>query len=254
MCVDTPILDTLRPFRAPISSGVSHTRTQTCTPLRAPVGCAAMSHPADGVQRQHAPAVLANQVLPAHRWGQPCGAYNVCIWPDPPAAAALAALQARALRLPVHQKFDRPKDELWQQHGPRWLATLAGTAAKTSSFRLTFQRLVATNSAVITVANEPNRLSALRRELIPLLDLPGSSSAGDRAHITLLRYATPLRDPAALLKRLAATAFCLDIGVSELLVIKERVYPSLDYEILHRLPLAPTSPAEQPATKSQSTI
>jgi len=233
-----------------------------------------MSHPADGVQRQHAPAVLANQVLPAHRWGQPCRAYNVCIWPDPPAAAALAALQARALRLepallrvpeqalhanlawllPVHQKFDRPKDELWQQHGPRWLATLAGTAAKTSSFRLTFQRLVATNSAVITVANEPNRLSALRRELIPLLDLPGSSSAGDRAHITLFRYATPLRDPAALLKRLAATAFCLDIGVSELLVIKERVYPSLDYEILHRLPLAPTSPAEQPATKSRSTI
>jgi hypothetical protein len=233
-----------------------------------------MSHPADDVQRQHAPAVLANQVLPAHRWGQPCRAYNVCTRPSPPAAATLAALQARALRLepsllrvpgqalhanlawllPVHQEFDRPKDELWQRHGPRWTATLAGTTAKANSFRLTFRRLAATSSAVITVAEEPNHFSALRHELIPLLDLPGSSSAGDLAHITLLRYATPLHDPAALLQWLAATELCLDIDVSELLVIKERVYPSLDYEILHRLPLAPASPAEQPATKSRSTI
>jgi hypothetical protein len=233
-----------------------------------------MSRPAEDVQRQHAPAVLAGRLLPAHRWGQPCRAYNVCIRPDPTAAATLAALQARALRLepallqvpeqalhanltwllPVHQEFDRPKDELWLRHGPQWLATLAGTAAKTSSFRLTFRRLVATNSAVITVASEPNRFSALRRELISALSVPGSASAGDLTHITLFRYATPLRGPAALLQWLAAAEFLLDIDVSELLVIKERVYPSLDYEIVHRLPLAPASPAEQPATNSRSTI
>jgi hypothetical protein len=233
-----------------------------------------MSHPAQDVQRQHTPAVLANQVQPAHRWGQPCRAYNVCIRPSPAAAAALAALQARVLRpepallqvpeqalhanlawvLPVHQEFDRPKDELWQRHGPQWLAILADAAAKTSSFRLTFRHLAATSSAVITVADEPNAFRALRRELVPLLRVPGSASAGNLAHVTLFRYATPLRDPASLLQWAAATTFCLDIDVSELLVIKERVYPSLDYEILHRLPLAPATPAEQPATKSRSTI
>ena len=234
-----------------------------------------MSHPAAAsVQRQHAPAVLANQLLPAHRWGQPCRAYNVCIRPSPAAAAALSALEARALRLepsllripgqalhanlawllPVYQEFDRPKDELWQRHGPRWLATLADTAARTSSFRLRYRHLAATNSAVITVADEPNPFSALRRELVPLLHLPGSASAGDLAHLTLFRYATPLHDPAALLQWLAATEFCLDIDVSELLVIKERVYPSLDYEILHRLRLAPATSSEQPATNSRSTI
>jgi hypothetical protein len=224
-----------------------------------------MGHPhAAGVQRQHAPAVLANRLLLAHRWGQPCRAYNVCIWPGTATATALVALQARVLRLepallriperalhtnlawllPAHQEFDRPKDELWQRHGPRWLATLAAVTATTSSFRLRYQRLVATNSAVITVADEPNRLSALRRELLPLLQLPGSASAGELTHITLFRYAQPLHDPSALLRRLAATRFCLDIDVSELLVIRERVYPSLDYQILHRLPLAPTSPAQ----------
>jgi len=233
-----------------------------------------MSHPADDVQRQHAPAVLASRLLPAHRWGQPCRAYNVCIRPNPTAAATLAAVQARALRLepallrvpelamhanltwllPVHQEFDRPKDELWLRHGPHWLATLADAAARTSSFPLHYRRLVATNSAVITMADEPNRFSALRRELIPALRVPGSASAGDLVHITLFRYATPLRDPASLLQWLVTTKFHLDIEVSELLVIKERVYPSLDYQIVHRLPLAPASSAEQPATNDRSTI
>jgi hypothetical protein len=223
-----------------------------------------MSHPADDVQRQHAPAVLANRLLPAHRWGQPCRAYNVCIRPGPTATAALSALQARVLRLepallrvpphalhanlawllPVREEFGRTKDELWDQHGPQWLAILADAAAKATSFRLTFRRPVATNAAVITVADEPNRFSALRRELLPLLHVHGSSSPGNLAHVTLFRYAAPLRGPASLLQWAAATAFSLDIDVSELLVIKERVYPSLDYQILARLPLASAAPLD----------
>ena len=223
-----------------------------------------MGHPATGVRRQHTAAVLANQLLLADLWAQPCRAYNVCIRPGPAAAAALAAVQARILRrepsllrvpepalhinlawlLPVHQEFDRPKDELWQRHGPQWLATLADAAAKTSSFRLSYRRLAATSSAIIAVADEPNRLSALRRQLLPLLHLPGSGSAGDLAHITLFRYAAPLHDPAKLLQCLAAAGFSLDIEASELLVMRERIFPSLDYQILHRLPLAPASPAQ----------
>jgi hypothetical protein len=216
------------------------------------------------VQRQHTSAVLANQLMLADRWAQPCQAYNVCIRPGPTAAAALAAVQARVLRLepsllqvpepalhinlawllPVHQEFDRLKDELWQRHSPQWLATLAKTAGKTGRFRLSYRHLAATSSAIITVADEPNRLSALRRQLLPLLHLPGSGSAGDLAHITLFRYATLLHDPASLLRWLAAAEFSLDIEVSELLVIRERIFPSLDCQILHRLPLASASPTQ----------
>jgi hypothetical protein len=64
-------------------------------------------------------------------------------------------------------------------------------------------------------------------------------AAGDLAHTTLFRYAGPLRDPAELLRRLAASELDIDIDVSELLVVRERVFPSLDYEILHRISLAP---------------
>jgi hypothetical protein len=215
------------------------------------------------VQRQHAPAVLANQLQPARGWGQPCRAYNACILPASAGAAALAAVQARVLQLepsllrvpeqalhanlawllPVHQEFDRSKNELWNQHGTRWITTLADVAGTTASFRLSFRHMAATSSAIITVADEPNRLSALRRELLPLLDLPGSATAGDLAHISLFRYAKPLRDPAALLRWLAATEFHIEIDISELLVIREQTFPSLDYQVLHRIPLAPASPA-----------
>jgi hypothetical protein len=114
------------------------------------------------------------------------------VHPARPAGGSRAlALQASALRLepsllrvpqpalhanlvwllPVHQEFDRPKGELWQRRGPRWIATLADAAGRTSSFHLSYCRLVATKSAVITVADEPNRLSALRRELMPLREV-----------------------------------------------------------------------------------
>jgi hypothetical protein len=218
-----------------------------------------MGHPAAGVQRQHAPAVLANQLQPADRWGQPCRAYNACIQPGPDAAAALVAIQESAQRLepsllrvpepalhanltwllPVHKEFGAPKDELWQQHGPRWAGTLAEVGGRTSTFRLRYRRLAATNSAIITVADEPNGLSVLRRELVPLLRPPGGASAGDLVHMTLFRYAGPLHDPAALLRWADATEFCVDVHVSELVIIRERVFPSLDFDILHRVALAP---------------
>src|SRR6266571_6207795 len=58
------------------------------------------------------------------------------------------------------------------------------------------------------------------------LHLPGSGDAGDLIHITLSGYARPLRDPASLLRWPAATQFHLDIDISELLVIRERVFPA----------------------------
>ncbi len=226
------------------------------------------------VQREHAPAVLASQLQLEQRWGRPCCAYLVCARPGRAAAAALAAVQDRVLALepsllrvprhalhaslawllPAHQEFGLPKDELWRRRGPDWAATAAQAAAAAPRFRLRLRGLAATSAAIIAVADEPNPFSALRRDLVPRLRVPGESSSGGLAHITLFRYAAPLRDPAALLRLLASpglaaeTGLPAETGVSELLIIAERVFPALDTEVLHRLPLAPAGPApEQPA-------
>ena len=217
-----------------------------------------MTHPIPaGVQRQHAPAVLANRLSGGHRWGRPCLGYNVCVRPDPQAAAALAEVQARARQLepsllrvpehamhanvawllPVHLEFGRAKDELWEQHGPGWVTALTAAVTGMDRFRLCYRQLVATDSAIIAVAGEPNRISELRRQLAPVLRLPRPVSAGGLVHLTLFRYGGRLRDPAALLEWLAAAEVEVEQPVTELLVVRERVFPSLDYEICHRLPL-----------------
>lgn len=216
-----------------------------------------MTHP-DAVQRQHAPAVLANQLTGQDRWGRRCRGYNIGARPGPGPAAALAAVQDQLLRLepslrrvpapalhvnvawllPVHLEFERPKDELWQRHGADWTAAARRIAAGTSAFRLCFDRLVATDAAIIAVAHEPNPVTALRRELAGALRLGRPLSAGGLVHSTLLRYGGPLRDPARLLQHLTAASIEVQQPVSELLVVRERVFPSLDYEVCDRLPLA----------------
>ena len=216
------------------------------------------------IQREHKVHVLAGEVLVERRWGQPCLAYSACIQPGTDARADLSCFQESVLSLepallrvperalhanlawllPVHQEFDRPKDELWQLHGPEWMSILDRILSATGSFRLRFRHLVATDSAIIAVADEPNRLSALRRKLMPALSVPGSLSAGDLVHTTLFRYAGPLRDPRTLMRRLAAGVH-IDVDVHEVLVVRERIFPSLDYEVLRRVALRP-----RPATCS----
>jgi hypothetical protein len=220
-------------------------------------------HPiAAETQSRHRPAVLTNRLRLERRWGQPCLAYNVCIRPGPAAAAALSAVQEAALDLepsllrvpapalhanltwllPVHLEFGRPKDELWRLHGPEWMTILTGVVGGTRSFRLRYRHLVATDAAIIVVADEPNRVSALRRELLPVLPVPSDLSAGELVHMTLFRYARRLRDPALLMRWLADSEFRIDVEVTELLVVREHTFPSLDYQVLRCLALPPADP------------
>jgi hypothetical protein len=222
-----------------------------------------VAHPtAADIQREHMVPVLTGHLLVERRWGQPCLAYSVCIQPGADARADLSCVQEGLLSLepsllrvpelalhsnlawllPAHQEFDRPKDELWQLHSPEWMAILEGILGATESVRLRFRHLVATDSAIIAVAEEPNRISALRRRLMPALSVPGSLSAGELVHTTLFRYARPLRDPPRLMRRLTC-GLDVNIDVRQVLVIRERIFPSLDYEVLRRISLAPGAPS-----------
>ncbi len=209
------------------------------------------------LQRWHAPAVLANRLVLAQRWGQAFLAYNVVIRADPAAAAALSAVQYRlsqlepsllrmpaealhttaAFLLPGSAEFDRPKDELWHQNGSRWLAQLEELAAGTPPFTLLFHRIVVTDVAIIALADEPNGLMAFRRRLLTVMDVPGNSHRYDQVHATLLRYSAPLRDPAALLELAGACGVQAGFDVSEFVVAREHIFPFLGYDVLRRLVL-----------------
>jgi hypothetical protein len=213
---------------------------------------------AAALQRWYAPAVQANRLLLAQRWGQAYLAYNVFIRADPAGAAALSAVQDQirqlepgllrvpepalhttaAFLLPGSAEYDRPKDELWHQHGMTWLAQLAELAAETPRFTLRFRHLVVTDAAIIAVADEPNGLSAFRRRLVTAIGAPGNSHRYDAVHTVLFRYPAALSDPASLLAWTTAADIRADFDVSELLVAREHTFPFLGYDVVRTLGLA----------------
>jgi hypothetical protein len=209
------------------------------------------------VQAEHAPAVLANQLKLAARWGEPCLGYLVIGRPPAAMVTALAAVQDQVqaiepdlhrqppaglhstigFLIPVFRPVDHDKDEIWRQHGPGWLAGIGAAAAEPGPLRLSFRRLVATDAAIIAVADAPNPVTGLRERLTAGLDLRWPLTKGPLVHVSLFRYRQNLRDPARLLARLKAMDAAIDTEIGELLVVRETTFPLLEYEVMQRVPI-----------------
>jgi hypothetical protein len=210
------------------------------------------------VQAEHAPAVLANQLTLAERWDEPCLGYLVIGRPPAAMVTALAAIQDQVqsvepdlhrqppaalhstvgFLVPVFRPADHDKDEIWRQHGPGWLAGIAAAAAaEPGPLRLSFRRLVATDAAIIAVADAPNPVTGLRERLTAGLDLRWPLTKGPLVHVSLFRYRQQLRDPARLLALLKAMDAAIDTEIGELLVVRETTFPLLEYEVMQRVPI-----------------
>ena len=142
--------------------------------------------------------------------------------------------------LAVHASYPVDKDSLWRRHGGEWTAELRRIAAQSTGFRITYERVVATDSAVIALARPSEPMNRIRGMIRDRLRLPPETRNGaDLVHTTLFRYRGALADPEKLLAMLEDTTADATAGVGELVISKELVYPSLEAEVLGRLPLAP---------------
>jgi hypothetical protein len=98
---------------------------------------------------------------------------------------------------------------------------------------------VATDSAVIALAEPTEPVNRIRTMIRERLRLPSETrNEADLVHTTLFRYGGPLSDPEKFLVLLEDTSAEAAAEVDELVVSKELVYPSLEGEVLGRLPLA----------------
>jgi hypothetical protein len=119
------------------------------------------------------------------------------------------------------------------------MVELRRIAAQSAGFRITYEHVVATDSAVIALAqpSEPvNRIRQMIRQRLRLL--PETRNEADLVHTTLFRYRGALCDPEKFLAMLEDTSANATAEVEELIISKELVYPSLEVEVLGRLPLA----------------
>jgi len=243
--------------------------------------------PVTDIRARHASAVLANQVHLATEWGKPDLGYVLLFRPDPAASAALSEIQDRVhelepslLRQPVEQlhgsiawllavaaEFGEPKDEVWARRGDDWLKLIEAVADATATMRVRYERLVATDAAIVAVAAEPaqpdpaqpfgakrsgaqrfgpprfgpraNPMAEFRRSVTDALGLswPITYRELGVVHSSLFRYSRPLTDPPGLLRQLERLPVDVETEVSEVLMVREVVYPTLKYEVLRRLQL-----------------
>ena len=141
--------------------------------------------------------------------------------------------------LAVHASYPVPKDSLWERHGEEWTAELRRIAVESAGFRITYEHIVATDSAVIALAQPTGPVNRVRGMIRERLQLPPETrNEADLVHTTLFRYRGPLSDPEKFLAALEGTSADTTAEVDELVVSKELVYPSLEAKVLARLPLA----------------
>ncbi len=212
------------------------------------------------LREAHRERVVRNEVRVSPLWAQPCLAYNVQIELDPRTKSSLEQIQQSlkqaepnllvcpqktlhvsvAWLVAVHASYPVAKDSLWERHAEQWTMELTRIAAQSTDFRITYEQVVATDSAVIALARpaEPvNRIRRMIRERLPLP--PETHNEADLVHTTLFRYRGSLSDPEKFLAMLEEdTSAEATAEVDELVVSKELVYPSLAVEVLARLPLA----------------
>jgi len=203
--------------------------------------------------------VARNEVRVSPLWARPCRTYNVQIELDPGTRASLEQTQRSPKRaepnllvclkenlhvsvawlLAVHASYPVPKDSLWERHGGEWTTELNGIAAECTAFRVTYEHVVATDSAVVALARPAEPVNRIRRMIRERLRLPPETrNEADLVHTTLFRYRGPLSDPRRFLAMIEDESTDAATEVDELVVSKELVYPSLEAEVLERLPLA----------------
>ena len=211
------------------------------------------------LREAHREKVARNEVRVSPLWAQPCRAYNVQIELDPPTRSSLENIQqslyqaepnllvcpektlhvSLAWLVAVHASYPVAKDSLWERYGEEWMAELRRIAAQSTGFQITYEHVVATDSAVIALAQPSEPVNRIREMIRERLRLPSETrNEADLVHTTLFRYRGALSDPEKLLAMLEDTSAEAAAEVDELVISKELVYPSLEAEVLARLPLA----------------
>ena len=211
------------------------------------------------LREAHRDKVARNEVRTSPLWARPCRAYNIQIEPDPRTRLALGKIQRSLHRtepnllvcppktlhvslawlLAVHASYPVTKDSLWERHGEEWMAKLRRIAAQSIGFRITYEHVVATDSAVVALARPSEPVNRIRQAIRDHLSLPSETrNEADLVHTTLFRYRGALSEPGKFLAVLEDTSADATTEVEELVVSRELVYPSLETEVLGRLPLA----------------
>jgi hypothetical protein len=179
--------------------------------------------------------------------------------PEPGALAALLAAQegcaaepdvwraipAASLHLTVQPVVDPDETasatEAWRGAATPWLAGIARICAHSPAFYVALDRIVGLGDAIVALGAPPPQLVVLRRQLVR--ELASQSRLVrelDIAHVTLFR-----RQPGPPAPAPSPVASAIRMPVSAVRLVEERVYPSLEVEVLQTFVLGHAAGEDQ---------
>ncbi|MBY3172116.1 2'-5' RNA ligase family protein [Rhizobium laguerreae] len=184
-------------------------------------------------------------------WLKRCYAFHLQLFPDRETVSKLSALQdhiQRAcdgplLRVPamsLHMtvvtlidagaQFSMPNDEVWKLNGERWKEIVERLVKQTPPIDLSFQEVQASEAAIFVRAPEPPELQRLRSAVTDAIWFEDWRPKPPRiAHITLFRFFAEEWLPEL---NVDAGLLPIAIKVKALQLVKEKIYPSVDVDVL----------------------
>ncbi|NNU35682.1 hypothetical protein G9X64_04075 [Rhizobium sophorae] len=186
-------------------------------------------------------------------WFKRCCAFHLQLFPDRETVSKLSALQdgierecdGPLLRVPaasLHMtvvtlidaatQFSMPNDEVWKLNGERWKEIVERLVKETPPIDLSFQEMQASEAAIFVESPEPPELQRLRLAVSDAIWFEDWRPKPPRiAHITLFRFFAEEWLPA-----LPGDAGLLpiELNVKALQLVKEKIYPSVEVDVLGR--------------------
>ncbi|MBY3053890.1 2'-5' RNA ligase family protein [Rhizobium laguerreae] len=184
-------------------------------------------------------------------WFKRCCAFHLQLFPDRETVSKLCALQDHIeaecngplLRVPatsLHMtvvtlinagaQFSMPNDEVWKLNGERWKETVERLVKETPPIDLSFQEVQTSEAAIVIEAPEPPELQRLRSAVSDAVWFEEWRPRPPRiAHFTLFRFSAEEWLPEL---NVEARLLPIAIKVKALQLVKEKIYPSVDVDVL----------------------
>ena len=148
------------------------------------------------------------------------------LWKCPPASLHVSITPF----LGVRTEYAQPKETLWEENRRRWTQALKESVHGIRNWTLCFRNIRITNTAVIVVAEDGESTNSIRRQLALQ-----ESQDWNLVHTTIFRFASNYVMPEIDEITIGAQRVDIEQRVKEIVILKERVYPSIDCEVLERI-------------------